>query len=267
MIINGEGWTMRLGRFEEQPWAELAADVNISDLPYEVETHNKARRRLKDATQRKGAPNTGEVRRIDAPIGEDFPALDEATLRAFCEFSSQWVARWTMSFCQGESLRWFRDESQRAGLEYVRGLWWHKPNGTPSFGGDRPASGGEAIALMHPPGRKRWNGRGARGHYSVPLDHRAGGRGKNVHPTRKPDALMDKLVELYTDPGETVVDLTAGSGSTGVACVKAGRKFIGVEMQEKYFHIAVERLRAAEVAAQSAQVPLFAGELLEVGDA
>lgn len=67
------------------------------------------------------------------------------------------------------------------------------------------------------------------------------------HPTQKPVALMEDLVKTYTDAGETVLDFTMGSGSTGVACANTGRKFIGIERDDKYFAIASERIAAAQV--------------------
>lgn len=66
------------------------------------------------------------------------------------------------------------------------------------------------------------------------------------HPTQKPVALMEDLVETYTNPGDTVLDFTMGSGSTGVACANTGRKFIGIERDDKYFQIASERIAAAQ---------------------
>lgn len=62
-----------------------------------------------------------------------------------------------------------------------------------------------------------------------------------VHPTQKPVALMEYLIKTYTNEGETVLDFTMGSGTTGVACKNLNRKFIGIEMDEKYFNIAKER--------------------------
>lgn len=67
----------------------------------------------------------------------------------------------------------------------------------------------------------------------------------NVHPTQKPVALMEYLIRTYTNEGETVLDNTFGSGTTGVAALNTGRKFIGMEMDEGYFNIACERIAAA----------------------
>jgi site-specific DNA-methyltransferase (adenine-specific) len=67
-----------------------------------------------------------------------------------------------------------------------------------------------------------------------------------VHPTQKPVKLMEYLVKTYTHENETVLDFTMGSGTTGVACVNLGRKFIGIEMDDNYFEIASKRIHEAE---------------------
>ena len=64
-----------------------------------------------------------------------------------------------------------------------------------------------------------------------------------VHPTQKPVALLEYLIKTYTQESETVLDFTMGSGSTGVACVNTGRKFIGIEMDDNYFNIAKKRIQ------------------------
>ena len=69
-------------------------------------------------------------------------------------------------------------------------------------------------------------------------------RGKQ-HPTQKPVALMEYLIKTYTNEGETVLDFAAGSGTTGVACVNTGRKFIGIELDADYFAIAEQRIQEA----------------------
>ena len=62
------------------------------------------------------------------------------------------------------------------------------------------------------------------------------------HPTQKPVALMEYLIKTYTNENETVLDFTMGSGTTGVACKNLNRSFIGIEMDDKYFEIAKERI-------------------------
>jgi site-specific DNA-methyltransferase (adenine-specific) len=63
-----------------------------------------------------------------------------------------------------------------------------------------------------------------------------------LHPTQKPVLLIEDLIKTYTNEGETVLDFTMGSGTTGVACVNTGRNFIGIELDPDYFEIAKNRI-------------------------
>ena len=75
-----------------------------------------------------------------------------------------------------------------------------------------------------------------------------GSEGGTVHPTQKPVALMEYLIRTYTLEGDTVLDFTMGSGTTGVAAARTGRRFIGIEMDPKYFEIAAKRIEEAYTA-------------------
>ena len=66
-----------------------------------------------------------------------------------------------------------------------------------------------------------------------------------LHPTQKPVALMEYLIKTYTNEGDTVLDFAMGSGTTGVACVRLGRNFIGIEQDELYFDVAKKRIEEA----------------------
>jgi site-specific DNA-methyltransferase (adenine-specific) len=66
-----------------------------------------------------------------------------------------------------------------------------------------------------------------------------------VHPTQKPESLYAYLTKTYTNPGDTILDICAGSGTTGVACMQLGRRFIGVEIDPGYFEIARKRIEQA----------------------
>lgn len=63
-----------------------------------------------------------------------------------------------------------------------------------------------------------------------------------LHPTQKPLALMEWLIKTYTNEGDTVLDPCMGSGTTAIACINTGRKFIGFERDEEYYKIALERI-------------------------
>ena len=67
----------------------------------------------------------------------------------------------------------------------------------------------------------------------------------SIHPQQKPVDLLEYLIKTYTNEGETVLDATMGSGSTGVACVNTNRRFIGFELEEKFFNISAKRIEEA----------------------
>jgi site-specific DNA-methyltransferase (adenine-specific) len=71
--------------------------------------------------------------------------------------------------------------------------------------------------------------------------------GKTIHPTQKPLTLIEYLIKTYTDKGDTVLDNCAGSGTTGVACINTGRRFIGIESDRKYFKMAQRRMLQHEM--------------------
>lgn len=92
--------------------------------------------------------------------------------------------------------------------------------------------------------------------YPTSIVEIASGNHGLVHPTQKPVALYEYLIRTYTNPGELVLDITAGSGTTGVACIQTGRRFIGIEIDPGYADIA--RARIAKAAEQARQGELFA---------
>ena len=69
----------------------------------------------------------------------------------------------------------------------------------------------------------------------------------SLHPTQKPVPLLEYLIKTYTQENETVLDFTFGSCSTGVAALNTNRRFVGVEMEEKYFDIGVNRMQESTV--------------------
>lgn len=117
--------------------------------------------------------------------------------------------------------------------------------------GDRPAAAYEGLAIMHRPGKKRWNGRGSYAYWSCPDDETHfvcnGTRGeKGRHPNQKPLALCLELVAKFTEPGELVLDPFAGSGRIGEACVLLGRRYIGFDNSQEWVEKARARLEHVE---------------------
>ena len=91
--------------------------------------------------------------------------------------------------------------------------------------------------------------------FRYPLDVVGFQSDKGLHPTQKPVALLEYLINTYTNEGETVLDNCMGSGSTGVACINTGRKFIGMEIDENYFDIAKQRLELAGIEKVKTMLP------------
>lgn len=79
----------------------------------------------------------------------------------------------------------------------------------------------------------------------INADSEFGNNARREHPTQKPVALMRWCIEQISPPATIILDPFMGSGTTGVACVKLGRKFIGIEIEPKYFEIAVKRISDA----------------------
>lgn len=219
-------------------------DAVITDPPYEAEAHGSGRRLLGRTAELKDA----RVREIELnPL--DFAPIDDA-LRVLV---SAWAARncdgWFLAFCQAEAVSAWRDAMTAGGAAWRRAMVWVKPDSSPQLSGDRPAQGYESIAASWcGEGRSRWNGGGKRGVF-VYGKHDAGtghGGRVNEHPTQKPVMLMRELVELFSGAGDTVLDPFSGSGTTGVAAVQMGRKFIGVEREPRYFDIACKRIEDAQ---------------------
>lgn len=189
-------------------------DCIITDPPYNLKTHKGAR----------FAKSLGASR-------IDFESLTEEQFVELCGNAVAQARRWVVMSCAWQHAALL----EKTGLPLVRLGIWHKPNAAPQFSGDRPGVGWEAIAMFHREGRKRWNGGGHNAVWVCNVVHGA-------HPSEKPLKLVADWVGMFTDPGETVLDPFMGSGTTGVACVKHGRKFIGIEKRPDYFELACRRI-------------------------
>lgn len=125
---------------------------------------------------------------------------------------------------------------------YYPQFWEHKPMNTVYHGGNTQSENyGEYKKVENK--RKNTTQRYPR---DIVKFNTVNGQSKNkFHPTQKPVALLEYLIKTYTLEGETVLDFTAGSGSTGVACVNTNRNFIGIEKDKSYYDIGCERVQKA----------------------
>jgi site-specific DNA-methyltransferase (adenine-specific) len=227
------------------------ADVNavITDPPFEEEAHTMQRRVLG-----KGITASRAIDNQPLP----FAALTEEQRTHLSRWAAESCSGWFLAFCQTEAVGAWKQELVRAGAKWRRAGIWSKPDGSPQISGDRPAPGHEAIAMAWcGNGRSVWNGGGSRAvwTYGKHDDGMGHGGAPKEHPTQKPRLLMERLVGLFSQPGDVVCDPFMGAGSTGVAAVNLGRAFVGVEIDPAYFAIACRRIEQAY-----AQRPLFAAE-------
>jgi site-specific DNA-methyltransferase (adenine-specific) len=217
------------------------ADHVITDPPYDAHVHGAQRRVvLKDHLRRDGKIQRG-TRTRNASLGFDSLSLDEMDGAAH-QFARV-TRRWVLVFCSIEMVNDWRLALVRHGLKYMRTMIWLKRDSAPQFAGDGPAAAFEAICVAHR-GKRRWNAGGKRGLY----DHNVVSNRQRVRhaedTTPKPEPLMLDLVDDFTEPGDLVIDPFAGMGTTGVACLRRGRRFMGCELKPSKAARANERLRA-----------------------
>lgn len=253
-VVHGEGVSVG-ERPEGADWGEanvlaslpaLSVDHIITDPPYSETVHRNVK-----SSKRDGLPDATDfacrARRV-RDLGFSHLTAEEAghAAKQFARLSRRWVA----AFSDVESCDVWRFCLELSGLDYIRTAAWFREGGAPQFTGDRPASGFEVITLAHPTGRKRWNGGGRSAVYAHPIvANRKGQQGSRLHPTQKPEALMVALLRDFTDPGELICDPYAGSSTTGVAALRLGCRFIGIERQAQHVEASRARLRALDLSA------------------
>ena len=202
----------------------------IFDPPFSERVHARlGREGRKDGTPSRKALTFEHMTRDEA----------QAIARHLCRICTRWI----IVICDEITFGFWIEAIEAAGGEYVRKGTWVKVDPMPQMSGDRPATGTEEIVIAHAPRpsrtRMRWNGCGKAAVYQVNPQERGIER---EHPNQKPLALMDALVRDFTDAGDAVLDPYAGTASTGVACKRLGRSFIGFERDPKYHAIGARRL-------------------------
>ncbi len=236
----------------------------ITDPPYSEHVHAKSRAGARKAPLRDG---NGRLSRCAIDRAKDFGFAHITTneMESVADECARIATRWSLAFCDVESSHMWAGAFRSAGLDYCRTGAWIKLGATPQFTGDRPACGFEAIVLAHKTGRKRWNGGGSMGVWTHVIERsQYANADAREHPTQKPLSLMSELIELFTDPDDVVLDPFCGSGTTGLAAIRAGRRFIGIEVNETFAASARDRLTAHGSnttlrAVRAGQTALFTG--------
>jgi len=227
-----------------------SVDHLITDPPYSADVYLRAsaictktgsgtpkRMGLSEQKRRGGA--------LQKMANGDIGVMDEALMTHIGEYAADHVKRWAIVFSDVESCHLWRKALMHCGLRYVRTGSWIKTGYMPQMSGDRPAVGFEPCTIVHAQGPMRWNGGG---HAALWSYGTAKGADRPDHPCPKPDALMCELVQQFSDPGDTILDPFAGSGTTLFAAKRLGRQAIGIELNEQFAEVAAKRLSQGALA-------------------
>jgi site-specific DNA-methyltransferase (adenine-specific) len=204
--------------------ADKSVGVTITDPPFDRHTHSRGG----NVVRWDGGPDIAKI---------PFEPLED--VRPVAAQIARVTKRWALVFCAVRQIEQWATAFEGCKWNVPRVMAWIKPDASPQFSGDRPGHGFESIIVAHAPGKTRWNGGGAKGVYEcLRIDRDSG----FLHPTQKPLDLLTALVRDFTDAGELVCDPFAGSATTGVACLRLGRRFVGWERDATFHAGAVRRL-------------------------
>ena len=206
-------------------------DIMITDPPYSEYVH-------KSATSC-GTPGEVPSKRARGAHHRDlgFEHLAPELMTFTCQLAAA-TPRWSVIFSDTESVGLWRSELVKAGAQYIRSIPWVRWS-MPQLSGDRPPQGHEMVVVAHghAKGKKSWNGPGNLTHFAHTCM-----RGSVKHTAQKPLDQMLDIVEFFSNPGETVFDPFAGSGTTILAANILNRNAVGVELDGEWAERAKCRL-------------------------
>ena len=196
----------------------------ITDPPYSEKTHSNAK---SNANGKDGGKSI------------DFKSIDYSLIELLLDNCSKLCDGWIVSNMDWRHITTL-EFKKHFYYELIRFGVWVKTNPMPQISSDRPANGWDGIAYIYPKNKKKiWNGGSMHGNWigSVVTN--------GDHPTGKPIDMVLSWVQRFTNKSEIILDPFMGSGTTGVAAIQMGRKFIGIEREPKYFDIACKRIEQA----------------------
>ena len=212
---------------------DKSVDCTITDPPYSEHTHQMARTNRRTTT---GV--SGKAQRALSGGQSTFESITFNELVNVLEQVGRVTRRWVVATVDTRhAAQLVLNPDAIPGLRLIRQGVWAKTNPMPSVGGDRPGQGWEPIVFLHPTDeRVTWNGGGRSSVWIHPVAQNTG------HPTAKPFAMVCDWVRLFTNPGDTIFDPFAGSGTVLAAANFEGRYAIGCEADPQYLPLIGARL-------------------------
>jgi DNA modification methylase len=218
-------------------------DCIITDPPYNISVENNARDRSK---------LNSPIMRRDKAVNYDFGYWDNMEREEFLNFTRDWFFKCCnklknggtiISFFNKEDISFLTVLGNQIDVRNRTTFVWHKSNPVPSFRKVNYISSCE-FAYIGSKGDKSWTfnfgyQKDMHNFFETP---NSSVYGETEHPTEKPLSLMEHFVKIHTNKDDIILDPFMGSGTTGVAAVKNGRNFIGIEKDDEYFKIASKRI-------------------------
>jgi DNA modification methylase len=226
---------------------DITVDLICTDPPYNVSKLNDNRDRSK---------MDSPVMRRKKPLNYDFGDWDNMERQEFLQFTKDWYKLCVdllrdggtlISFFSKEDANYLGWMGKDYGIRTRTYLTWHKTNPVPSFRKVNYLSACEYI-FIGSKGETAWtfNFKQQKEMHNFFETPNQSSYGVTKHPTEKPVTLIKHLLEIHSNPNDTVLDCFMGSGTTGVACQELNRNFIGIELDKEYFKIAEQRIKEAK---------------------
>ena len=200
-------------------------DCIVTDPPYKLESGGMTRAKMGGKFNLENYNNNGSIVECDVEWSEFMPLISSLIDRGHIYV-----------MCNNRHVKNMLNAASDSGMKFHNLLVWDKVSPTPNRW---YMKGCEFIGFFYKGKAFHINDCGSKQLIKIPLPK------DTEHPTVKPVALMEHYVENSTLRSQTILDPFMGIGTTGVACAKLGRKFIGIELDPNYYEIAYERIRKA----------------------
>lgn len=215
---------------------KFCADCVITDPPYRLTSGGGKNSHLSGCLGNDKYGNDGCIVTCDI----DWPEIMDICYNSLPKSGDAYIMSNNRNLADAEIA------SRKIGFKFHNLLVWDKGTVTPNRWGMNQC---EYCLYLYKGSARHWNDRSISQLFKCPNLEKGDG-----HPTQKPVSLMAAWVKLSTDKDQTICDPFMGVGSTGVACIRNNRKFIGCEFEEKWFNIAEKRLKHEK---QNKQESLF----------